>query len=214
MANDTCERLKHSLLSLNMGATIDIVNSIILSEGALSVPDAVEAVSEALEVVGKRFQNGEWFLTELVYSGEIAKEVMELLTPLMVADASGQLGTIVAGTVAGDLHDLGKNIFINYAKSAGFEVVDLGIDVSADKFVSAVQAHNPLVLGLSCLLTITAGEVSNIIEKLKEQGVRDKVRVIIGGAALTERSAQETGADAFAPDAITGIDIIKGWATS
>jgi 5-methyltetrahydrofolate--homocysteine methyltransferase len=214
MANDICEKLKLSLLSLDMGTTIDNVNSIIQSKGALSVLDAVEAISESLEVVGKRFQNGEWFLTELVYSGEIAKEVMELLTPLMVADASEQLGTIVVGTVKGDLHDLGKNIFINYAKSAGFKIIDLGIDVSSDKFLGAVQAHNPLVLGISCLLTITAGEVGKVIEKLKEQDVRDNVKVIIGGAALTERFAQETGADAFAPDAVTGTDIVKGWATS
>jgi len=139
---------------------------------------------------------------------------MELLGPLMAAGGSRQLGTIVVGTVAGDLHDLGKNIFTNYAKSAGFEIIDLGIDVPTEKFFHAVDLHKPLALGISCLLTITAGEVGNVIEELKKRGVRDKVRIIIGGAALTEKFSLEVGADAFAPDAITGTDIVKGWSAT
>ncbi len=214
MTNDICEKLKDSLLSLDMDATIEQVNFVTKGEGSVSVQDAVDAISEALEVVGKKFQNGDWFLTELVYSGEIAKAVMELLAPLLEAGASRQLGTLVVGTVAGDLHDLGKNIFINYARSAGFEVVDLGIDVSAEKFALAVDENNPLALGISCLLTITSEEVGKVIEELKQHGAREKVKVIIGGAALTEQFALEVGADAFAPDAITGTDIVKAWSTS
>ena len=214
MVNDLCEKLKNSLLSLDMAATIAQVNSLVNGEAAVAVQDAVNATSEALEVVGKRFQDGDWFLTELVYSGEIAKAVMELLGPLMAEGGSRQLGTIVVGTVAGDLHDLGKNIFTNYAKSAGFEIIDLGIDVPTEKFLRAVDLHKPLALGISCLLTITAGEVGKVIEELKKRRVRDKVRIIIGGAALTEKFSLEVGADAFAPDAITGTDIVKGWSAT
>ncbi len=214
MPNDIREKLKNSLLSLDMDTTVEQVNSVIHGQAPITVQDAVDAVSEALEVVGKRFQDGEWYLTELVYSGEIAKVVMELLAPVMVAGASRQLGTIVAGTVAGDLHDLGKNIFINYAKSAGFEIIDLGIDVPVEKFLSAVDEHNPLALGMSCLLTITSEEVAKVIEELKKRGIRDRVKVIIGGAALTAQFAAEVGADAFAPDAITGTDIVKEWSLS
>ncbi len=214
MSTDIRDEIKNSLLSLDMDATIEHINLFIDNQGETSIQEAVEAVSDALEVVGKRFQSGEWFLAELVYSGEIAKAAMELLSPLMTAGSSQQLGTIVVGTVAGDLHDLGKNIFINYSRSAGFEVIDLGIDVPTEKFVSAVKEHNPLVLGMSCLLTITSEEVKKVIEDMEKQGVRHGVKVIIGGAALTEQFAREVKADAFAPDAITGTDIIRGWCVS
>jgi 5-methyltetrahydrofolate--homocysteine methyltransferase len=118
------------------------------------------------------------------------------------------------GTVAGDLHDLGKNIFVSYARSAGFEVIDLGVDVSKEKFASAVDENEPLVLGLSCLLTITSGEIENVIEELRSRGSRDRIKVIVGGAALTAQFARDVGVDAFAPDAVTGTDIIKEWAAA
>ena len=211
MANDILEKLKSSLLDLDMDATIENVNSIIRSDGTVSVQEAIDAISEALQVVGKRFQDGDWFLTELVYSGEIAKAAMELLSPLLAVGTSQQLGTIAVGTVAGDLHDLGKNIFINFARSAGFAVIDLGVDVDKEKFIGAVKEHSPLALGMSCLLTVTAGEIGKVIEELINQGLRDKIKVIIGGACLTEGFAKDVGADAFAPDAVTGTDIIKKW---
>ena len=211
MANDILEKLKSSLLDLDMDATIENVNSIIRSDGTVSVQEAIDAISEALQVVGKRFQDGDWFLTELVYSGEIAKAAMELLSPLLAVGTSQQLGTIVAGTVAGDLHDLGKNIFINFARSAGFEVIDLGVDVDKENFIGAVKEHSPVALGMSCLLTVTAGEIGKVIEELINQGLRDKIKVIIGGACLTEGFARDVSADAFAPDAVTGTDIIKKW---
>ena len=123
MANDILEKMKSSLLDLDMDATIENVNSIIRSDGTVSVQEAIDAISEALQVVGKRFQDGDWFLTELVYSGEIAKAAMELLSPLLAVGTSQQLGTIAVGTVAGDLHDLGKNIFINFAMRGGCGVI-------------------------------------------------------------------------------------------
>jgi methanogenic corrinoid protein MtbC1 len=115
------------------------------------------------------------------------------------------------GTVAGDLHDLGKNIFINYAKSAGFIVIDLGIDVPCGTFVDAVREHRPLALGMSCLLTSTDHQIGRVIQALGEASLREEVKVIIGGAALTAGFARQAGADAFAPDAVTGTDIIREW---
>jgi methanogenic corrinoid protein MtbC1 len=214
MANEILEQLKNSLLELDMEATLKATDSIVRGGTKAGVEDAVSAVSEALQVVGKRFQSGEWFLSELVYAGEIAKEVMKVLSPLMQTEASKSLGTVVVGTVAGDLHDLGKNIFINYARSAGFKVIDLGVDVPTAKFVKAVQEHKPLALGMSCLLTSTDREITKVIEELKRQNIRDKVKVIIGGAALTEGFARIAGTDAFAPDAVTGTDIIKRWSAA
>jgi dimethylamine corrinoid protein len=214
MSNDVIERLSNSLLELDMDTAVEAANSIVEGDDSLAVKDAVHAVTNALQIVGKRFQDGEWFLAELVYVGEIAKEVMNMLSPLMEAGATESVGTVVVGTVAGDLHDIGKNIFIDYAKSAGFNMIDLGLDVPAQKFIDAVKEHSPLSLGMSCLLTSTSMEVGRVIEELKRQNLRDKVKVIIGGAALTEEFAKEVGADAFAPDAVTGTDIVQEWSAS
>ncbi|MDM7999585.1 MAG: cobalamin-dependent protein [Dehalococcoidia bacterium] len=112
------------------------------------------------------------------------------------------------------MHDLGKNIFINYARSAGFNVIDLGVDVATARFVGAVKQHHPLALGMSCLLTSTEKELGKVVQELKKHGLRDKVKVIIGGAALSERTAGDAGADVFAPDAITGLDVVKKWSAA
>jgi methanogenic corrinoid protein MtbC1 len=209
--SDTLGRLKSGLLELDMDTAVNAAKSIADTGDTRDVKDAVDTVADALQTVGKRFQVGDWFLAELVYAGEISKEIMNILSPLMEAGALESAGTIVVGTVAGDLHDLGKNIFISYAKSAGFNMIDLGIDVPALKFIDAVKEHHPLTLGLSCLLTSTDMEIGKVVEELKRQGLRDMVKVIIGGAALTEQFAEEAGVDAFAPDAITGTDIIRKW---
>ena len=214
MASQDAKGIADALLNLDMDATVNQVKSVIHGGSDISLEDAVRALTTALETIGKRFQDGEWFIGELVYAGEIAKAAMDLLTPRLAAGATRRLGTIVVGTVAGDLHDLGKNIFANFARSGGFEIVDLGVNVAAARFVDAVRAHQPLAVGMSCLLTTTAGEVGNVIEALRAAGVRDRVKVIIGGAALTEQFAREVVADAFAPDAVTGTDIVKGWSAA
>lgn len=207
-------KIKNELLALDMDAALKAAGEVVKSQNKSAVKEAVDDVTQALQVVGKRFQDGEWFLSELVYAGEISKEIMNLLSPLMQSEPSQSYGTILIGTVAGDLHDLGKNIFINYARSAGFKVVDLGVDVPTGKFVSAVREHKPIALGMSCLLTSTEPELVKVIQELKKQGLREGIKIVIGGAALSQRVANDIAADAFAPDAITGLDIIKGWSTS
>ena len=207
-------KIKNELLALDMDAALKAAGEVVKSQNKSAVKEAVDDVTQALQVVGKRFQNGEWFLSELVYAGEISKEIMNLLSPLMQSEPSQSYGTILIGTVAGDLHDLGKNIFINYARSAGFKVVDLGVDVPTGKFVSAVREHKPIALGMSCLLTSTEPELGKVIQELKKQGLREGIKIVIGGAALSQRVADDIAADAFAPDAITGLDIIKSWSTS
>jgi methanogenic corrinoid protein MtbC1 len=212
--HETLDSLKQSLLDLDLDGTLAHARSILDGVAGVSAQDGVNAVAEALQVVGQRFQEGEWFVGELVYAGEIAKSAMQMLSPALAAGATQRLGTIVVGTVAGDLHDLGKNIFVNFARSSGFEIIDLGVNVAAAQFVDAVKAHQPLAVGMSCLLTITAGAVGKVVEALRAAGVRDRVKVIIGGAALTEHFAREVAADAFAPDAVTGTDIVKRWSAA
>jgi methanogenic corrinoid protein MtbC1 len=213
MRSDLLEKLKNSMLELDKEATLEAARAV-LEDGAEGAKAGVDALSEALAVVGKRFQDGEWFLGELVYSGEIAKETTELLSPHLSTEAGEGLGIVVVGTVAGDMHDLGKNIFNTYAKGAGLQVVDLGTDVSAEQFAAAARKHRPVALGLSCLLTTCAGGVGRVIEELQRHGLREASNVIVGGAALTEDFAREIGADAFAPDAVTGTEIIRAWSES
>jgi methanogenic corrinoid protein MtbC1 len=210
MPSEVLERLKWSMLELDKAATLEAVRAV-LEGGAEGAKAGVDTLAYALAVVGKRFQDGEWFLGELVYAGEIAKEATEILSPQLSAEAGEALGTIVVGTVEGDMHDLGKNIFNTYAKSAGFEIVDLGTDVSAERFADAARKHHPVALGMSCLLTVCAGGVGRVIEALGREGLREASKVIIGGAALTEEFAREVRADAFAPDAVTGTEIIRVW---
>ena len=211
MANAILEELSLSLLELDRDATLAAVRALLdRSDESANAEAGVAALTSALDEVGRRFQEGEWFLGELVYSGELAKEAMDLLTPRLSAQASQKLGTVVVGTVQGDMHDLGKNIFVTYAQSAGFDVVDLGTDVSADGFAAAARSHQPLALGISCLLTVSASGISRTVELVRQEQ-RESLKVIVGGAAITEEFAREAGADAFAPDAVTGTGIIRSW---
>ncbi|NVM55139.1 MAG: cobalamin B12-binding domain-containing protein [Candidatus Helarchaeota archaeon] len=171
----------------------------------------VTTISKALEIVGKKFQNEEYYLPELVMAGEISKSILAIAEPILKSEEQGPKVSIVVGTVQGDLHDLGKNIFVTFASSAGFNVIDLGNDVSVDRFIEAVKGEKARILGLSCLLTATDKELSKVIEALKKENIREKVMVIIGGAAITEELVKEVGGDAFAPDAITGLEQIKEW---
>lgn len=212
--SDLLASLRESLLALDIDGVNAAVEGILAAGAPVNARDGTLAVADALQVVGRRFQEGEWFVAELVYAGEIARSAMDRLTPALAPSEERRLGTIVAGTVAGDLHDLGKNLFLNFARSSGFEVVDLGVNVPAERFLAAVRERRPLALGLSCLLTVTAGEVRSVIESLRAAGLREQVKVIVGGAALTEQFGRDVGADAFAPDAVTGTDIVRNWSVS
>jgi methanogenic corrinoid protein MtbC1 len=203
-------KLKGSMLELDKDAVLYAVRQV-AEGGAEAAKQGVDALTEALADVGRRFQDGDWYLGELVYSGEIAKEAMDLLAPRLAAAAGEGLGVVVVGTVEGDLHDLGKNIFNTFARSSGFEIIDLGTDVSPARFAGAVREHRPVALGLSCLLTVCAGGVGRVIEELDRQRLRAETQIIVGGAALTREFADEVGADAFAPDAVTGTETIRGW---
>jgi methylmalonyl-CoA mutase cobalamin-binding domain/chain len=211
MTREALDQMTHAFLELEKEPTLAAARTIASGESEASAREAVDALGEALQRVGKRFQEGEWFLGELVYAGEIARETMDLLTPLLHGEFYGQRGSIIVGTVAGDLHDLGKDIFSSYAKSAGFEVIDLGVDVSAERFADAVAEKRPLALGISCLLTLCAGSVGKVLEELEGRGLREGLNVVVGGAALTESFAREVGVDAFAPDAVTGTEVIRSW---
>ncbi|GAB4440592.1 MAG: corrinoid protein [Anaerolineae bacterium] len=160
-----------------------------------------KACIPAMTEVGRLFENGEKFVPEMLIAARAMQKSLEILKPLLVDSGVETLGKVVIGTVAGDLHDIGKNLVGMMLEGAGFEIIDLGTDVSPEKFVAAVQEHQPDLLGMSALLTTTMASIGRTIEALKAAGLREQVKVIVGGAPLTQDFADKVGADGFAADA-------------
>jgi 5-methyltetrahydrofolate--homocysteine methyltransferase len=160
-----------------------------------------DGVVPAMTIVGEKFETAEFFLPEMMAAALAARGILEVLRPKLAAAHAEPVGRIVIGTVKGDLHDIGKNLVCMMMEGAGFEVIDLGPDVPAEKFIAAIQEHKPGVVGLSALLTTTAPMMRIILRSLQQAGVRDGVKVLVGGAAVNAEFAAEIGADGYAPDA-------------
>ncbi len=155
----------------------------------------------AMDEVGKRFDDGEYFVPELLISARAMKAGMELLQPLLAETGAKPVGTVVVGTVRGDLHDIGKNLVASMLEGGGFRVIDLGVDVAPEKFTAAITEHHPDIVAMSALLTTTMPGMKATIEELTRAGIRNSVKVMIGGAPVTRRYAAEIGADAFSESA-------------
>ncbi len=171
-----------------------------------------EGLTPGLYVVGDRFEEGEYFLPDMMLAAEAMNEAMDYLEPLIKkseAEGAERPARMVIGTVKGDLHSIGKDIVIMMMKSAGFELFDLGVDVSAAAFVEAVREREAAVLGISALMTTTIQEQKKIIDLLQEKGLRSRVKVIVGGAPLSDEWALKVGADGYAPDAISGVKKVR-----
>jgi len=162
-----------------------------------------------MNVVGTRFKAGDMYVPEVLMSARSMGFGVELVKPLIASGDMKSQGKVIIGTVKGDLHDIGKNLVTMMMQSSGLEVIDLGIDVPSEKFVDAVREHNPDIVGLSALLTTTMPAMKEVIELLVEEGLRSKVKVIIGGAPVTQEFANSIGADAYAPDAAVATDQCK-----
>lgn len=179
---------------------------------ALSVYDPLtiieKALKPAMDEIGKLYEDGEYFLPELILASDMFKKIMDTLLKPAIYSGKGlprKLGRIVIGTVEGDIHDIGKNIVAVLLEVAGFEVIDLGVDVSVEKFIEAVKKYNPDILAMSALLTTTKENMRKVIEALEREGLRNKVKVIIGGGGVSEDYAREIGADAYASTASDGV---------
>jgi len=173
--------------------------------------EVVKAMGGGMTVVGEKYEAGEYFLSELIVSGEVMKEGMKVLQPHLKTSDIKKKGKVVIGTVRGDLHDIGKNVVSVMLGAAGFEVIDLGVDVSSDSFVGAVREHKPDILGMSALLTVTMPEMELVVDSLTKVGLREKVKVILGGAPITSEYAKKIDADAAARDAVDGVKICSAW---
>jgi len=159
-----------------------------------------------MDIVGDRFRRDELFMPEVLISARAMQAGMDILRPKLIEAGAKMAGKIVAGTVKGDLHDIGKNLVSMLMEGAGFQVIDLGIDVPSEKFVEAVRIQRPNLLGLSALLTTTMPRMKEVIESLVEAGLRKSVKVMVGGAPVTEKFARDIGADGYAPDAASAVE--------
>lgn len=166
--------------------------------------DILKALTQGMDEVGRLYEKKEYYLTELVLAGETMKEAFAILKPLLAKSGTSK-GTVVAATVKGDNHDIGKNILVSLLMSAGYTIVDLGMDVPEQKVVEAVKNSNAQVVALSSLLTMTVEEISVVDKALKAAGLRDKVKLIVGGAPLNMELAKKLGADDYADDAVEGV---------
>lgn len=182
-----------------------------VSRGVPVMKIVEDGIRKGLEVVGKRYEEGEYFLSELLYAGDIVTEAFKELKPYLKPGEARVKARIVLGTVRGDIHDIGKNIFKMIAEADGFEVIDLGVDVEPERFVEKVRETRAEIVGLSALLTTTIPEMKKVIEALAKSGLRDRVKVILGGNAVTEEFGREIGADAVALNAVEGLEICRRW---
>jgi 5-methyltetrahydrofolate--homocysteine methyltransferase len=162
-----------------------------------------------MEVVGRKFGAHEIFLPEVLLSARAMNAGVELLKPLLIAEEVPSLGKVVVGTVKGDLHDIGKNLVGIMLKGAGYEVIDLGADVPPERFVDAAEAEGASVVGLSALLTTTMSGMKNVVDLVKDRGLAGKVKVVVGGAPLSQQFADEIGADAYGYDASNAVEVVK-----
>lgn len=164
---------------------------------------------EGMDVVGGRMQTGDMFIPEVLKSARCMSAAVEILKPLLGEDESSSFGKVIIGTVKGDLHDIGKNLVKMMMESAGFEVTDLGVDVSPEKFVQTVKDQKPDMVALSALLTTTMPAMKHTIDALTESGLRGKVKILVGGAPVTQKFADEIGADGYAADAGSANQLAK-----
>ena len=180
-----------------------------LAAGADPLNLVHDSMVPAMDEVGRRFECNEYFVPELLISARAMKAALELIRPLLAARGDQPAGRVVIGTVKGDLHDIGKNLVAAMLEGGGFDVIDLGVNVSPDQFVNAVKEKQANIVAMSALLTTTMPSMKTTIDALKQAGVRDRVKVIIGGAPITQKYADEIGADGYSDNAPAAVTLVK-----
>jgi 5-methyltetrahydrofolate--homocysteine methyltransferase len=202
------QEISESVIKGNAQAVVDLIKAA-LDKGENPKEIINEGLIGGMQVVAERFKNNEMYIPEVLVAARAMNKGLEIIKPLISDSDMQPLATVVVGTVKGDLHDIGKNLVCMMLEGAGFKVIDIGINVSEDAFAKAVEEHQPDVLGMSALLTTTMISIGNTIEALKQRGLRDKVKIIVGGAPVTDAYAKEVGADGYAPDAGSAVDLVK-----
>lgn len=180
-----------------------------VSEGAQPVDLITKYMIPAMSEVGRRFECEEYYVPELLLAARAMKGALEVLRPLLAASGAQPLARVVIGTVKGDLHDIGKNLVSSMLEGGGFEVIDLGTDVTPQRFIEAVQAHKATIVALSALLTVTMPMMKNTIDALKQASLRDRVKVMVGGAPVTREFADSIGADGYSETATSAVALAR-----
>ena len=204
---DERENFINALVDLDETACIELLKQRVAANEDPSI--VLEDVRKATDIVGERFEDGRFFVSDLMMVGEILNQIMEILRPLFGTGAMEDKGTIVIGTVGGDVHDIGKNIVTALLEAEGFTVIDLGIDVPPEEFVSAIKEHKPIVVGLSGLLTEAIESMKETIDAITAAGLRDQVKIVVGGGRTDLETMEYTGADAWSDNATSGVSTFR-----
>ena len=205
------EKLTEAIVNMEEGDALKIVREML--EAGVAPMKILEYSREAISIVGDRFEKKEYYLPELILGGEILEEIAELVKPHLqeTTTETKHLGKVVIGTVAGDIHDIGKDIVAFMLDVNNFEIHDLGVDVSAEAFVEKIKEVKPEIVAISGFLTLAFDAMKATVEAIKEAGVRESVKIMIGGAPMDEAVTSYIGADAYRPDASTAVKLAKAW---
>ena len=205
---DLLEQIAAGIIEGNIQGVTELVQKA-LDQGSAAGQILEAGLILGMNEVGKRFKAGEMFIPEVLRSAKTMHTGQEILRPLLAAGGTLPAGKIVLGTVQGDLHDIGKNLVGMMCEGAGFEVIDLGINLEPDKFVQAIKAHQPVIVGMSALLTTTMQAMGRTLKAIEDAGLRNKVKVIIGGAPVDAEFAERIGADGYSPNAVSAAELAK-----
>jgi len=204
------ERLMHALVDMKEAEALQRAKQL-LEQGTAPL-EILDSCSKAMEVVGQRFEKGVYFLPHLMMAGEMLKQISGMIKPFIHEQKIHEPGgRVLIGTVEGDIHDIGKNIVVFLLEAKGFEVRDMGINQKPEKFVQAIQSFQPQVVGMSGLLTLAFDSMKKTVQAIQEAGLRGAVRIVIGGGVVTDKIREYSGADAYAPDAMAGVRLVKAW---
>ncbi len=203
-------QLENTIINLDIEGAIAATIALQQSQ-QVTTENIFQAIARALDIVGQKYEQKEYFLTELVMAGEVVKEIFALLEKPDTTPRTDRLTKVMLATVRGDLHDIGKNIFAMLLQAQGFQVIDLGIDVPPSEIVAAVKKEHPNILGLSALLTTTVPEFEAIVTALETEGIRNSVQIIVGGAAVNQTTVKQYRVDGWGQTVIDGIELCKRW---
>ncbi len=204
----TPEEIVQSLVGLDVQRTRELTRAA-LTDGVPAIDILNRVLIPGMKIIGEAFRKGEIFLPEVLVAGKAMKGAMTLLKPAFKKEGALRRGKVAIGTVKDDIHDIGKNLVIMMLEGNGWEVIDLGVDVPTERFCSAVSEEAPDILGLSALLTTTITRLDEVIDALKANGLRDKVKVVIGGAVATQAYADQIGADGYASNAVESVELAE-----
>lgn len=207
MEEDLFEQIQNSLVNLKMEECHSLIKKGIKNE-VPAYDMIMKGIYEAMKIIGKKFEDREYFIAELMFAAKITNDAIDILKPYLNTELETS-GSILLGTVSGDLHDIGKNIVGTLLKTSGIKVYDLGVDVPINVWIQKIRELKPNIVGLSCLMGASISSMRNTIQEIEKQNLRDQVKIIIGGGAASETVAEQIGADAYAYDAMEALKIIQ-----